>query len=71
MVLAGPISDRAFIWAQESRGLTTLESSVLQELVPGQCSKWAWHIACCTSDVDDMYQYRYMRDLSPKDEPLY
>jgi hypothetical protein len=71
MVLAGPVSDRAFIWANESRGLTTLESSVLQELVPGQSSEWAWHIACCTSDIDDIYQYRHLRDLSPQDEPLY
>jgi GNAT superfamily N-acetyltransferase len=71
MVLAGPVSDRAFVWAQESRGLTILESSVLQELVAGRSSEWAWHVACCTSDIDDIYQHRHMRDLSPQSEPLY
>ncbi len=71
IVLAGPISERAAITVQESRGLTTLGGRMIQELFPGDSGTWAWHIACCTSDIDDIYQYRHMRDLSPQDEPLY
>jgi hypothetical protein len=71
MVLAGPVSERAFIWAEEARGLTLLEGSLRQELGPGESSRWAWHLAFCSSDVDEIHRYRHMRTLSPQGEPLY
>jgi len=71
MVFAGPSSNRAQLSLQRIRGMTLMTGSLKPYYPPGHSLKWCWHLAVCSSDLDQMYRHRHIRSLGPIDEKLY
>ncbi len=70
LMLAGPISERGHVGMEEARGCTILNAAMRPRVGPGESTRWSWHLALCSSSLDEIARHRYIRQLGPLSEPL-
>ncbi len=71
LVFAGPSGARCSLKIDWMRGLGFVEGHLKPYYGPGQSRTWSWHLALCSSDLDDIRTHGLIRELGPRTESIY
>jgi len=70
IILSGYTSDRGYVGMEESRGCLIMNATMRSVIEPGGSTNWAYHLALCSSSLDEIAMHRHIRELVPTTEPL-